>query len=325
MVAAYRFGMISGFPRLHLCHRFGAYRFVPVYGPEDTPINTVKDLIDEELWAWRTDLVRATFSRPDADAILNIPLRHGGGDDSFAWAHEASGIYSVKSAYRSLMNHKEMSSPEEGTATSTSTTEEQMWNSGWKLSVVPKVRVFWWRALRCILPDEATLKRRHIKPISLCRVCLAEEESLMHALLHCSHARRFWDEALPRFDFKLPVLHPLTWDKDIMCDSRFSAAVRAKIITVMWAIWHSRNRIVHDEVSLDPIQTVNRIKEDLALLDIPSACAAVLPGHGWRPPEDGVIKINTDAAVNSEIGKAGAGVVASSATALVPGVNPMTG
>ena len=139
----------------------------------------------------------------------------------------------------------------------------------------------------------------------------------MHALIQCSHARRFWDEAQSRFDFRLPALHPLTWDKDIMCGPRFSPSDRAKIITVMWSIWHSRNRKVHDEEPLDPSSSIIRVKEDLALLDIPSACAAILPGHGWRPPDPDFVKINTDAAVNSECGKAGAGGVARSDTSLL--------
>ena len=81
-------------------------------------------------------------------------------------------------------------------------------------------------------PGQLTLKRRHIKPaVSLCWVCLAEEENLKHALMDCLNARRFWGEAQTRFDFLLPNL--------------FSAEVRAKIYhrkSVMWSIWHSRNR-----------------------------------------------------------------------------------
>ena len=56
----------------------------------------------------------------------------------------------------------EQAALDEGTVTSTSTTDEQMWKSLWKLNVVPKVRVFWWRVLRGILPVENTLKHRHI-------------------------------------------------------------------------------------------------------------------------------------------------------------------
>jgi hypothetical protein len=46
----------------------------------------------------RSNLVRAVFAAPDAEAILNIPLRNGGGEDFYAWKYERYGVYSVKSA-----------------------------------------------------------------------------------------------------------------------------------------------------------------------------------------------------------------------------------
>ena len=50
------------------------------------PISRVSDLIDSDNWSWKVDLIRNNFVAPDADAILNIPLRQGGGDDFWAWA-----------------------------------------------------------------------------------------------------------------------------------------------------------------------------------------------------------------------------------------------
>ena len=44
-------------------------------------LHMVSDLIDNENWSWKTDLIRTNFTPPDDDAILNIPLRQGGGDD----------------------------------------------------------------------------------------------------------------------------------------------------------------------------------------------------------------------------------------------------
>ena len=49
-----------------------------------TTLHTVNELIDEENWTWKMDLVQQNFLAPDAEAILNIPLRTGGGDDFFA-------------------------------------------------------------------------------------------------------------------------------------------------------------------------------------------------------------------------------------------------
>jgi hypothetical protein len=50
----------------------------------------------------------------------------------------------------------------------------------------------------------------------------------------------------------------------------------------------------------------------LALLDILRTHAATLPGFGWRPPEEGWIKINTDVGIALDVRKGGAGGVARS-------------
>ena len=126
----------------------------PIIKPANTSVQFVSDLIDDENWSWRMDLVRDTFVPTDAAAILNIPLRSGGGADFLAWAFEKSGIYVVKSAYRALMIQKERSALEEGPAAGASNANEQLWNRLWKLNVVPKIRVFWWRVIRGILPNE---------------------------------------------------------------------------------------------------------------------------------------------------------------------------
>ena len=140
----------------------------PTVMPGGTTLATVGELIDHDNGTWRRELIYNVFIRPDADAILNIPLRRGGGDDFRAWVFERSGNYSVKSAYRALVTRKERLAQEEGAVTNSSQTDERMWKSLWKLRVLPKVRVFWWRVIRRILPDECTLRYRHIKAISRC-------------------------------------------------------------------------------------------------------------------------------------------------------------
>ena len=207
------------------------------------------------------------------------------------------------------MNQKERLALDEGQITGTSVDQKQMWNALLKLKVVPKVRVFWWRVLRGIIPDECTLRYRHIRETSTCKICLAMDEDLKHALLHCTHARRFWEEARLVFEVHLPRLHPHTWTKDILCEPRFSDKDRAIFITMMWAIWMSRNRLTHDREGWDPASSVRKIREDLAILDIPVQLASPLPGYGWQPPDDPYIKINTDAVVHLDDGNAGLGVL----------------
>ena len=111
MAPPYQPGTINGSQVQYLCLLcFGL----------STTIERVSELIDPSNWSWRQELVRNNFIAPDAEAILNIPIRQGGGDDFLAWAFERSGNYTVKSAYRALVTQKERVALEEGTATGTS-------------------------------------------------------------------------------------------------------------------------------------------------------------------------------------------------------------
>ena len=136
-----------------------------------------------------------------------------------------------------------------------------------------------------------------------CKVCLATDEDLKHALLHCLHAQNFWEEACAWFGLRLPNLHFESCARDITCSPCFSYEDRAKIITIMWSIWHSRNRIKHGEEGRDPVSTMRATKEAIALLHLPRKEAQVLPRFGWRPPDEGFVKINTDGGLNLEGGE----------------------
>ncbi|KAE8813731.1 Subtilisin-like protease [Hordeum vulgare] len=100
----------------------------------------VSELIDNYTGTWNIDLVWHVFPTAEADAILNISLRSEGGEDVLAWAPEKSSLYSVKTAYRSLMTQVELRAREEGTVTHTPSSEQQMSARLWKLKVLPKVR-----------------------------------------------------------------------------------------------------------------------------------------------------------------------------------------
>lgn len=162
-----------------------------------------------------------------------------------------------------------------------------MWNTLWKLKVVPKVRVFWRRVLRGILPDAVTLKHRHIKELARCEVCNAMDENLMHSLIGCSHAKMFWAAARDRFDIHLPRLHPETWAKDILLDSIIREDDRCKVITIMHAIWTSRNHWTHERQGYDPVQAIKWVHEILSILELPVDSRKLAEGQVWRPPDPG--------------------------------------
>jgi hypothetical protein len=49
-------------------------------------------------------------------------------------------------------------------------------------------------------------------------------------------------------------------------------------------------------------------------MELPRNHARILPGHGWRPPEEGWVKINTDAGISSDTAMSGAGGIARTKT-----------
>ena len=210
------------------------------------------------------------------------------------------------------MTRNELGSREEGAVTESSSANKELWTALWRLRVVPKVRVFWWRVLRGILPDSTTLRYRHIKQLGLCDVCKAMDEDMLHALIHCSHAKAFWKAARDRFQIYLPRLHPDTWARDILLDPMFLDEDRCKIITIMHSIWTSRNKWTHDREGYNPIQALKWVHETLAILDLPPTGRKTRAGQCWKPPEAGWITINTDGAINSEEMRGGAGGVARS-------------
>jgi hypothetical protein len=206
----------------------------PLFRPNAAPAEMVSELINQDSKQWDMHSLAANFCQADIDRIIQIPLSTRADEDWLAWAHERSGIYTVKSAYRMLVSRAGEKQARGGSSSSQG--QGDLWKRLWSLKVVPKVRVFWWRVMRGIVPDFSTLTRRHVRDNRTCLVCKTTSETLLHALAECHHARMFWTQARDILNVKLPKLHPVRWTADILTESWWSPEERAKVITVMWSI-----------------------------------------------------------------------------------------
>ena len=70
------------------------------------PPQMVSELIDEISASWKEELIRSYFLPMDADIILSIPLCTRRQSDFWAWNFDRKGIFSVRSAYRMIINTK---------------------------------------------------------------------------------------------------------------------------------------------------------------------------------------------------------------------------
>ena len=103
--------------------------------------------------------MRDTFWPDDVKHILQIPLREGA-QDFIAWHYDSKGIHSVKSAYKLLaINSKADAHYQRNTAVCSNAEDSNIWSKLWKLSVPPKVRNFWWRVIKGLIPVRAILHK----------------------------------------------------------------------------------------------------------------------------------------------------------------------
>jgi hypothetical protein len=57
----------------------------------------------------------------------------------------------------------------------------------------------------------------------------------------------FWQQVKAFTGVKLPILHPMTWARDIVDLAVLTAKDAAVILCGMWAVWTARNKRRHGE------------------------------------------------------------------------------
>ncbi|CAN1287005.1 hypothetical protein LINPERPRIM_LOCUS19477 [Linum perenne] len=105
-------------------------------GHQDT---VVGDLLIPGTWSWDEELLEELLCEADRSCVLGMKPSCGGEEDWRIWRLTTDGKYSVKSAYRYIMEHEP--------------TEEVLevqgeWNKLWNIDCPPKAKHFLWRAAR---------------------------------------------------------------------------------------------------------------------------------------------------------------------------------
>src|SRR4051812_14669786 len=67
------------------------------------PPHLVCELINQTMASWRRDVIDETFLPMDKSVIMSIPLFTCDMEDKWAWTHEKSGNFMVRSRYRMLV------------------------------------------------------------------------------------------------------------------------------------------------------------------------------------------------------------------------------
>ncbi|XP_062101909.1 uncharacterized protein LOC133809260 [Humulus lupulus] len=260
--------------------------------------NLVKSLLDPVTKEWDKDLILDLFQPEDAYLILSIPLSTNT-DDTWYWALEKSGNFSVKSLYRLLQERREDAAM---------AAHADLWVKLWKLRSPPKVKDLLWRSSTGCLPTRMQLSLKHVDIEMNCPYCPFEPESITHCLINCPFVHNCWRRS--GLAVESPFLGSFgNWLDHCLRDKDESEC--QKIASLLWSIWRTRNNLVWHHKKMSPasvvflsssmlnqwIQAQNKIEVPLAafLTDADGA-------DTWQKPSAGGIKINVDTAIFSNFG-----------------------
>ena len=202
---------MAAFPILksRCCWRVGNGHSVQILGdkwisnyPTNAPLHLVKDevrevtvaeLIDQDLHAWRFEIIMDMFEKEDAESICRIKLSRRHVVDIMIWLHQKKGMFTVKSTYklaREVLRGGRVAESSKGC------TGKGIWSTLWKFRIPNKIKVFGWRACNDILLTKLYLLKRRIIDNVMCPICLRFPESVVHTLWECDAARDVWAGSL---------------------------------------------------------------------------------------------------------------------------------
>ncbi|CAI9755784.1 unnamed protein product [Fraxinus pennsylvanica] len=252
---------------------------------------------------WDFDLLAELFNEEDRRQIMNIPLTALGREDRVLWSHYKKGTYSVKSGYKRLMEDSFLYSH---------TATDNYWSKLWHLKVPAKVRNLIWRASLNVLPTIDQLRAKRVDVDSRCPVCHLHEESVLHTLVLCEFAQKVWEAA--GVNSSSPTA--TNFKEWLIGTLEHHNQEHELIVMIAWAIWTNRNEAAWKGKSYTVLMVVANAKNFLQQWHeanqplSPLTATSNSPGEDkWKPPPVGYFKLNVDAAIFENQGKAGLGLV----------------
>ncbi|CAN1294631.1 Putative ribonuclease H protein At1g65750, partial [Linum perenne] len=138
------------------------------------------------LGEWDVEHIEMMFNERDATLILSMPPPDPRRRDRLVWHFSRNGCYTVRSAYRVVMERVR----NQGVLHVGGD-----WTSLWKLRLPPKIKQFGWRLGRGAVLTRTMLNLRGIHVMQDCGCCAGSTESYWHLFVTCPVAVECWQKA----------------------------------------------------------------------------------------------------------------------------------
>lgn len=280
----------------------------PFTAPSPNAPVCVAQLIDGTSATWKEELVRASFTQVDAEAILRIPMCTRRIPDFWAWHEEARGRFTVRSAYRMILRikHAHEAQLDGSGGTSYDVNETSKWTMLWNIQVPSKLKVFVWRLAQQSMPTRTVLKHRHMATEDTCAICGAVD-TWKHALVLCPMAASVWSLASEELVDRMSeqgVDNPKDW----LCNLHeiLPKHLFDQMIVTLWALWGVRRKAIHENIFQSPISVnafIIRYLSELQVVNnsVQRSCEVrqvQAIRRSWIAPSSGNAKLNVHAAVS---------------------------
>ncbi|CAN1155982.1 Putative ribonuclease H protein At1g65750, partial [Linum perenne] len=141
----------------------------------------VCDYVNEQ-GQWHVEKLMRVLPIDLVSSVIGMsPPRVDSGEDQWVWGGEASGRFSIKSAYNIILSQID-------------TTRPELWATIWKWRGPNRTRVFLWLVVQEKLLTNRERVRRHMTTTTTCEHCQHPLESVSHVLRDYVSAAEVWNK-----------------------------------------------------------------------------------------------------------------------------------
>ncbi|XP_071923104.1 uncharacterized protein [Coffea arabica] len=185
-----------------------------------------------------------------------------------------------------------------------------------------KLKHFLWRCLQNGLATSEALYQRVGKGSNLCQCCGEATETIEHVFFFCPTAQVAWRLAPVSWEGIVELQCNMWRWWDAVMDSAKGAQGMDRIkltVNILWQLWKARNKRVFQLESVDAKVIIDKAQQEWIEFEnatgsqprvLASSEQERLIQHIWEPPQEGVVRINTDAAISAKMVRTGLGIVA---------------
>lgn len=209
---------------------FPLYKLLPFVDIHDSDLKLNEVLLDQE---WKWDSMYTLIPEHIKQFLQNSQIHlNSATQDRFIWNNSPDGTYTVKAGFQWILNQRMGNS------------REHSWKWIWNIPAQENIKLFCWLAFHNSIPTLFTLHRRGITTTAVCKICLSEEETLLHCIRDCPRIKKIWE----RLGFRDSFFHQL--DANIWLKQGATGINDTLFISCVWWAWKARNAFCFNSESI---------------------------------------------------------------------------